>query len=112
MTTQNIEILKAKSFEKALKQLKKRFKNIENDVDSFLNTITSIDDLGTHLGNNTYKVRISNSDKQSGKSGGYRLISYVKLIENELYLLYIYDKSDYENISEKEIDTLILNSVH
>mgnify|MGYP000726949172 CR=1 FL=1 len=50
------------------------------------------------------------SDKNAGKSGGYRLITYLKLIENELYLLFIYDKSDFENIDESEIDSLILSS--
>lgn len=46
--------------------------------------------------------------KNSGKSSGYKLISYLKLIENELYLMFIYDKSEIENINEKEIDKFIL----
>ena len=33
-----------------------------------------------------------------------------ELIGNELYLLFIYDKSDFDNIDEPEIDSLILNS--
>jgi hypothetical protein len=57
-----------------------------------------------------YKTRIANSDKHSGKSGGYRLISYLKLVDNELYLIYIYDKSDFENLSENKIDQLILDT--
>ncbi|MCB9097538.1 MAG: type II toxin-antitoxin system RelE/ParE family toxin [Aliarcobacter sp.] len=75
---------------------------------NFVNDINNIDDLGINLGNNIYKVRIKNSDKNSGKSSGYRLISYLKLIENELYLMFIYDKSEIENINEKEIDKFIL----
>ena len=75
---------------------------------NFVNTIETIDDLGINLGNNIYKVRIKNSDKNSGKSSRYRLISYLKLIENELFLMFIYDKSEIENINEKEIDRFIL----
>ena len=78
---------------------------------SFVNTIETIDDLGINLGSGVYKVRIANSDKNSGKSSGYRLISYLKLIDNELYLVFIYDKSEIENLTEKEIDTLILDSI-
>lgn len=68
--------------------------------------------MGISLGAGIYKARIANSDKKSGKSGGYRLISYLKLINDELYLLYIYDKSDFENVSEVKIDEMILASIH
>jgi hypothetical protein len=60
---------------------------------------------------NTYKVRIANSDKNSGKSSGYRLVSYLKIINNEIYLLFIYNKSDFENIKESDIDAIIANNV-
>lgn len=73
--------------------------------------MTSLDDLGIELKNNVYKVRIANSNKNKGKSAGYRLISYVKLIENEIHLIYIYDKSSLENISEKELATLLLKQL-
>ena len=95
---------------KEVKKLKKRYKHIEKDYIDFINSIKSIDDLGINLGNNIFKVRIANSDKNRGKSSGYRLISYLKLIENELYVIYIYDKSDMENINENEIDKLILDN--
>jgi hypothetical protein len=106
----NLEIRDTDNFNKAVKKLKKRFRNIEKDYTAFVDSIKSGDDLGIHLGDNIYKARIANSDKNSGKSGGYRLITYLKLVENELYLLFIYDKSDFENISENEIDSLIMNA--
>lgn len=110
MNLKDINIKDTYSFNKEVKKLKKRFKNIENDYLNFVNSIKELDDLGVHLGSNIYKVRLANSDKNSGKSSGYRLISYLKLIDKELYLIYIYDKSDIENISEKEIDKIILNN--
>jgi hypothetical protein len=83
---------------------------IENDVDRFLDSVSCTDQLGVNLGDNIYKARIANSNKNSGKSGGYRLISYLKLVDRKLILLYIYDMGDYENISENEIDKLILEN--
>ncbi len=96
---------------KALKKLSKKYKNIENDIENFLLGITSLEDLGIELKNSVYKVRIANSNKNKGKSAGYRLITYVKLVDREIHLIYIYDKSSLENISEKELDTLLLKQL-
>lgn len=106
----NLTIKDTDTFNKAVKALKKRFRTIEKDWMDFVNSIKTDEDLGVHLGDGIYKTRIANSDKHSGKSGGYRLISYLKLIDNELYLLYIYDKSDFESIHENKIDQLIIEA--
>lgn len=106
-----LTIRDTKTFNKAVKKLKKKFRNIEKEYLAFVNNIKADKDLGVYLRDGIYKTRIANSDKNSGKSGGYRLISYLKIIDNELYLMYIYDKSDFENISETDIDRLILNSL-
>lgn len=105
-----LTIRDTKTFNKSAKKLKKRFRNIEKDYLTFVSSIATDEDLGTYLGNDIYKSRISNSDKNSGKSGGYRLITYLKLIDNALYLVYIYDKSDFGNLTENDIDKLILTS--
>jgi mRNA-degrading endonuclease RelE of RelBE toxin-antitoxin system len=102
-----VNIEETDTFSKALKKLQKRFKNIETDCDTFLQGIQTVEHLGIHLGNGVYKVRMANSDKKSGKSAGYRLISYLKLLDGTLYLMYIYDKSDLDSVSEKQIDELI-----
>ena len=73
--------------------------------------IQDIKELGVNLSENVYKARIANSNKDSGKSGGYRLITYLKLLDKKLILIYIYDKSNFENISESEIDRLVLESL-
>ena len=94
-------------FKKATKKLKKKYRHIDEDVNQFLKNIKTTDDLGVSLKDNIYKARIKNSDKTAGKSGGYRLLAYIKLIDKELFLLYIYDKSELENINEKDLDEFI-----
>lgn len=106
---QGLRVEETETFSKCLKKLQKRFKNIQTDCDNFIDKIDTLESLGTSLGNGIYKVRIANSNKKSGKSAGYRLISYLKLTDSELYLMYIYDKSDTDNISEKQIDELFKN---
>jgi len=104
----DIKVTKIGSYIKAVKKLVKKYRNIEEDVQGFLQSIASKDDLGVELKNNIYKTRVNNSNKNKGKRAGYRLISYLKLVENELILVYIYDKSDLDNIKEEDIDRLIL----
>lgn len=48
------------------------------------------------------------SSKGKGKSAGSRVITCVKVIEQDIYLLTIYDKSDKETTSDKELDNLLL----
>jgi len=98
-------------YKKAVKKLSKNYRNIESDVKDFLKSINTKDDLGIELKSNVFKVRIKNRDKNKGKSAGYRLISYLAIVENELHLLYIYDKSSLVNITEKELDELIAKQI-
>ncbi|WP_317174523.1 type II toxin-antitoxin system RelE/ParE family toxin [Aquiflexum lacus] len=45
--------------------------------------------------------------KSKGKSGGARVITCVKLVNNFVYLLTIHSKSEKDNISDKELTDLI-----
>jgi mRNA-degrading endonuclease RelE of RelBE toxin-antitoxin system len=53
-----------------------------------------------------YKVRLRNTHAQRGKSGGYRVIYYVKIKEH-IILLTIYTKTAQTDISVQEIRRLI-----
>lgn len=43
------------------------------------------------------------ASKGKGKSGGARVITNLKVTETTVYLLTIYNKSDKENITDKEL---------
>jgi hypothetical protein len=62
---------------------------------------------GTALGKNCYKIRINISSKGQGKSGGARLITNFVIADKAVYLLTIYDKSEKENLSNKELQELL-----
>ncbi|MFN0049487.1 MAG: type II toxin-antitoxin system RelE/ParE family toxin [Cytophagales bacterium] len=63
--------------------------------------------MGIYLGKNCDKLRISIATKGKGKSGGARVITYVKIVENTVYLLSIYDKSEKENLLNGELEEFI-----
>jgi mRNA-degrading endonuclease RelE of RelBE toxin-antitoxin system len=51
-------------------------------------------------------LRVRNSDIQKGKSGGYRLIYYVKTVTG-IILLTMYIKSERVDMAAKDIQSII-----
>ena len=103
----NYKVIPTPEFVKNLKTLKKKYKNIKNDVLELANELEKNPTMGTELGNNTFKIRIKNSDNNKGKSAGYRIITYCINEQNELFLVTIYSKSEKENILDLELKELI-----
>jgi len=62
---------------------------------------------GTNLGNNCYKIRIAIASKGKGKSGGARVITNFVIAEETVFLISIYDKSEKENLTDKELEELL-----
>jgi hypothetical protein len=50
---------------------------------------------------------MSITSKGKGKSGGARVITYVQIIKETVYLLSIYDKSEIENLTDDEVLNLL-----
>ena len=59
------------------------------------------------MGNNCFKIRIAIASKGKGKSGGARVIIHVVVTNEVVFLLDIYNKSEQESISEKELVELL-----
>jgi mRNA-degrading endonuclease RelE of RelBE toxin-antitoxin system len=53
-----------------------------------------------------FKVRLKNSNIQKGKSGGYRVIYYLKT-DQGIILTTIYSKSDISDVSNETIEEAI-----
>lgn len=65
-----------------------------------------VGDRLTDIGAEVFKVRIRNSDANRGKSGGYRVIYWLKLPEFAV-LLDIYSKSDRDDVEVIAIQNII-----
>ena len=70
-------------------------------------TLSNKPETGKPLGNDTYKIRLAIKSKGKGKSGGGRVITYVVNDNKEVYLLTIYDKSEFENVDDKTLKNII-----
>ena len=51
--------------------------------------------------------RVAIASKSKGKSGGARVITNFVVTEDTVFLLSIYDKSDKENLTDKELEELL-----
>jgi mRNA-degrading endonuclease RelE of RelBE toxin-antitoxin system len=103
------EVLITLPFKRRLKDLSKRYRKIQTDIQPIVDDLQSGKIVGKQItGTNftVFKVRARNSDIPTGKSGGYRVI--YQLISPEcIYLLLIYAKSDREDITVAEIEETI-----
>ncbi len=87
-------------FKVAYKRLKKRHRSLEADFERLLLSLMDQPQQGVELIEGVRKIRLAISSKRRGRSGGARVIIRIRIIEDELQLIYIYDKADYENVSD------------
>ena len=59
------------------------------------------------MGKTVLKFDLQLLQKQKGKSGGSRIITDFIVSDKTIYLLSIYDKSEKENITDKELNELL-----
>lgn len=94
-------------FEKEVKRLAKKYPSFKSDFAVLLSSLKENPSQGTSLGNECFKIRIAIFSKGKGKSSGARVITCVKIIHETVYLLTIFDKSEQENITDKELKELL-----
>lgn len=100
-------VIATEPFERKLKKLAKKHRSLKSDLLPIIDELSNNPKLGTFLGKDCYKIRVAITSKGKGKSGGGRLITYVRIHNETVFLLDIYDKSDKESISDKELELLI-----
>jgi len=105
----NLKIIPTPEFQKSVKKLFKRYKLIAKDLVLLEKELNQNTHAGIDLGNHCFKFRLPNSSVPTGKSGGFRVIYFLKT-EEAIYLLAIYSKSDLESIDEKRLVEIILGN--
>jgi hypothetical protein len=102
-------VIPIENFKKEAKRLIKKYPFLKKELLELSTTLEENPTTGTPLGNNIYKVRIAISSKGKGKSGGARIMTFVKIIDEIVYLFSIYNKGDKDNITIEEITTILKN---
>ncbi|MCY7311938.1 MAG: type II toxin-antitoxin system RelE/ParE family toxin [Chitinophagaceae bacterium] len=101
------DIIPLPFFERQLKRLVKKYPSIRQEYATLIALLENDPEQGTALGNDCYKIRLAIASKGKGKSGGARIVTLVVHNNESVYLLSIYDKSEQENITDKELQALV-----
>ncbi len=94
-------------FDRQAKRLIKKFPSIKKELQELIIELAEDPTKGTSIGHDCYKIRLAIASKGKGKSGGARVITHILFKNQTVYLLSIYDKSDIENLTDKEILELL-----
>jgi mRNA-degrading endonuclease RelE of RelBE toxin-antitoxin system len=90
-------------FEREFKKLLKKHFSLKKDLETVINDLNNDPRSGESIGDNCYKIRMRISSKNKGKSGGARVITHVRFVNEEIFLLSIYDKSTLSTIAEEQL---------
>ena len=104
----NFNVFVTDIFKKHVKSIAKKHSSLKSDLENLISSLEKNPIQGEPLGKDCFKIRMAITSKGKGKSGGSRVITCIKIIEQNVYLLSIYDKSVKENISDKELDELLM----
>jgi hypothetical protein len=94
-------------FDRQVKRLSRKYKSFKNELSELLNSLEVNPTQGIALGNDCFKIRVAIKSKGKGKSSGVRAITHVILVKEHIYLLTVFDKSEKDNISDKELQELL-----
>ena len=111
-------IVAVPSFSRDAKRLNKKYASLKVELQTLQDELLQNPRMGTLIRENTYKIRLAVKSKGKGKSGGLRVITHlfeveIQVAENEkernttIVLVAIYDKSEMDNLPDKELRELI-----
>ena len=93
-------------FDKQAKRLAKKYPSLKKDLNGLIDKLTDEAEQGTALGNGFYKIRLAIASKGKGKSGGAKVVTYVKVTHNTVYPTSIFDKSKKSTITDEELEQI------
>jgi len=103
----SFEIRLSENFKKEAKRLSKKYPSIKNEIGFLAKELSENPRIGISLGNDVYKIRLSIKSKGKGKSGGARVITFVKTDIETVLLLSIYSKGERATLTDSEIKNLL-----
>ncbi|MDP1843512.1 MAG: hypothetical protein Q8K64_08845 [Sediminibacterium sp.] len=103
----NYKVIPVDKFKKEAKRLVKKYPSLKSELSELAEALSANPTMGTALGQESYKIRVSIKSKGKGKSGGARVITYIITPQKEVYLLTIYDKAEFDSIDDKTLRRII-----
>lgn len=95
------------NFKKEAKRLLKKYSSLRREIEELGNSLLLNPLMGTLMRDGFYKIRLGIKSKGKGKRGGARVIAFVRVVAEVIYLVSIYDKSEQSDITDSELDRLL-----
>ena len=95
------------NFKREAKRLTKKYPSLKTELAELFTELEENPTTGTPLGNNIYKIRLAIAFKKKGKSGGARVLSFIKVTQTTVLLFSIYSKGEIDALTDKQIKELI-----
>ncbi len=89
------------------KRLTRKFKSFKVELSELFDSLEIEPKQGIAFGNDCYKIRVAIKSKGKGKSGGARVVTHIIAVKKDVYLLTVFDKSEKDNISDKELQEFL-----
>lgn len=109
MSKPDVLVIALPTFTQNIRRLKKKYRSILSDLKPTIEQLECGETPGDQvigIGHPVFKVRVRNSDAQRGKSGGYRVIYYLKT-NTRILLLTLYSKSEQDDIAAADLKEII-----
>lgn len=105
-------VITTANFRREAKPLLKRHRSLKPELGRLVEVLQHDSKHGEPLGQDCYKIRLAIASKSRGKSGGARVITYRRVVDEraktvKLFLLSIYDKAETASIGKDEIARLL-----
>ena len=94
-------------FDRQLRRLAKKFPSLVREYGTLLDALEANPETGTSIGHSCYKIRLAIASKGAGKRGGARVVTYVQVVNETVFLLAIYDKSEQATLTSQQVLALL-----
>ena len=104
------KVYRTSIFEADYKHYVKKFVSLLSEIKQLEETLKKQPYVGTPLGGGIYKIRLACVSKGRGKSGGFRVITYLvdeRVDGTDVYLIAMYDKSEESSIRSSQLKKII-----
>lgn len=103
-----MNVVATETFIRSAKPIARKYRSFNADYQKLIAELSENPGMGVDLGGGFRKVRMAIASKGKGKSGGCRVITLDLVERNDtLYLIYAYDKSDYDNVDFAVIKAIV-----
>ena len=105
----SVEVIASPHFAQSLKQLRKKYRHVADDIKPLIVQLEQGKTPGDQVmgvRSTVFKTRVASSDVKRGKSGGYRVIYYLRTKES-VFLVEIYTKGEQSDIRANELQRLV-----